>query len=66
MLVLKHFEDEKVSNPPEIWLVEVKTNVYFNLVSYNLLKAFGKWKYCSVLTRDPTILNSLPLIHSLG
>lgn len=38
MLVLKHFEDEKVSNPPEICLVEVKINVYFNLVSYNLLK----------------------------
>lgn len=39
------FEDEKVSNPPETWLVEVKTNVYFNLASYNLFKAFGKCKY---------------------
>jgi hypothetical protein len=45
ILFWKHFEDEKVSSPLETWLVEVKTNVYFNLLSYNLLKASGKWKY---------------------
>lgn len=57
------FEDEKVSNPPETWLVEGKTNVYFNLVSYNLLKRLvenGSTIY--IFTRDLTVSEELRVI----
>lgn len=56
LLFWKHFEDEKVSNPPETWMVDLKTNVYFHLMSYNLLKALGKWKYYLCSHKGPNSL----------